>query len=50
MSLIENEQQKEKDREVEYNRAVSAKEKTELDKKHSEERQIASQNITEFSK
>ena len=50
MSLIENEQQKEKEREVEYNRAVSAKEKTELDKKHSEERQIASQNITEFSK
>ena len=50
MSLIESEQQKEKQREIEYNRAVSGKEKSELDKKHSEERQIASKNIMEFNK
>ena len=50
MNLIESEQKKEQNREAEYNKAVTGKEKTELDKKHSEERQIASKNIVEFSK
>jgi hypothetical protein len=50
ISLIETEQQNEKQREIEYNKAKSGKDKTELDKKFSEERQIASKKIADFSR
>jgi hypothetical protein len=43
-------QNNEKQREIEYNKAKSGKDKTELDKKFSEERQIASKKIADFSR